>query len=178
MFSECHNRLGRSEDPVNYASIMESVNSSIAELQKILPEIGKDERKLVLFEAAKQLDLLRARFRESKKAEMTEHKKGFVTFLNERMVMIIALLLKEEKDWQLVKRIDQMITPIYYFEREKVSDAMNSKVPWTPIATIDQEYAVEIFGKRFESVLNRNPELGEQIGEYKKFLEQSAPKIE
>jgi hypothetical protein len=178
MFAESHNLLGRSEAPLNYAGIMESIDSAIKEIEKVLPTLSVEERKLILFESAKQFDLMRARFREGKKESMTEHKKGFVTFLNERLIIIIALLIGQEKDWQLVKRIDQMITPIYYFEREKTPDAINSKVPWTPMVDIDQAYAVEIFAKRFESVLNRKPDLKNELEEYKKFLEQIAPKIE
>lgn len=177
MFAECHNILGKSAAPADYSALMGLIDSKISELEKILPTLSGEEGKKVLFETAKQLDMMRARFREAKKEEMTEHKKGFVTFLNERLIIVAALLMRKELDLQLLKRIDQMITPIYYFEREKTSDVLNSKVPWAPIATIDQEYAVEIFGKRFESVLNRRPDLKNEIEEYKKFLEQTAPKI-
>ncbi|MFA5357891.1 MAG: hypothetical protein WC308_03115 [archaeon] len=178
MFVGDHNKLGRSEAPLNYSEIMESIDSSIKEIEKILPTLSIEERKIVLFESAKQFDLMRARFREEKKENLTEHKKGFITFLNERIVTIIALIIRTEKDWQLVKRADQMITPIYYFEKEKTPDVINSKVPWTPMVTIDQQYAVEIFSKRFESVTNRRPDLKNEIDDYKKFLEQNAPKIE
>ncbi|MFH1587136.1 MAG: hypothetical protein ABID38_04725 [Candidatus Diapherotrites archaeon] len=162
MYVEANKELEKSD----YLRAEKIIDRAIKRLQNTLPQMYDEKSvKFAIDDAARHLDWLREKFRETKKEEMDDSKKKFISFINEKQILLIALLIRHAYDLDELSKLDMLIRPIFYSELVPRPDMVFIH------SAMDDDYYLNVFKKRFESFVGKYPDFNPEIIKYKEHID-------
>ncbi|MFH1256989.1 MAG: hypothetical protein V1494_06905 [Candidatus Diapherotrites archaeon] len=134
---------------------------------------GIKERKHLFGRVAQGINFLKdTYFFDIKYGEINDAKKELFTIFNEHLVVVIALILKDEEDFGAIEYIDRMIHPLFYIEKRDAPDYAGFTV-----SRVDEKYFFDVFRFRFKNASKDYDELKFEIEKYKNWVEEKNKKF-